>query len=154
MKPPTEQKKSSSTTKKAVKPRAPFRKSTSPSPWQALVISRMEETGLTTRALAQKISTRSRKIYNTTVWAWTLTFAGAPPKETYTAEVNKAMAKALEVSEDTLAAAYDASRAAFKATNADATKRLGLFRRMIAESSKETWTKTELLERLDEFLSI
>jgi hypothetical protein len=114
----------------------------------------MEETGLTTRALAQKISSRTRTFFNTTVWAWTQTFQGAPPRDTYTAEVNKAMAKALSVDEAALAAAYDASRSAFKAVSTDAAKRLSLLRRIIADSSKETWTKTELLERIDELLSI
>lgn len=142
-------------------PRAPVAKSPSRrrvisrvepfSAWQKLVTSRMQELGLTTRALAKAISTPSWRPEHTTVWAWTKCKDGYPPKDAYSADANLRMAKALELAPEQLAAAYEESRRHLILSR-DAPQRgpLSVLRTLFFESTRKTWTKQEIVKLIDE----
>jgi hypothetical protein len=127
----------------------------SPSPWQALVLERAELTGHTTRSLAAAITTPRRAFANTTLWSWTRCHDGGPSPSAYKPEVNRLMAKALGIPPDTLAAAYDQSRLCFTTGNGDASaRRMAVLRKMFADSSRETWTRDDIVATIDEILTM
>lgn len=137
-------------------PRKRIRSFTSnPSPWQILVARRAEELGLSTRALADAISTPEKAIYNSTVWSWIRNVDGCPPASAYTAQVNADLARALGIQPAKLSAAYDASRARFgDVDGGEANKRLVHLRRVLSQSPAKSWTKTEMLTLIDEILNL
>lgn len=125
------------------------------SKWQQTVHDRIEAMGLSTRTLASAISTPGRSIANTTVWAWLRSTSGAPGPDIYTPELNRALAKALGVTEQTLADAWDRSRSRFEHRNSDAEiRRITMLRRIFAESARESWTKQEILSIIDDMIAI
>lgn len=147
--------------KKESTPRAPVVKS-SPSiargtrgepfsKWQKLVASRMQELGISTRALAAMISTPSWSPENTTVWAWTRCKDGCPPKDSYSSSVNERMANALELDPDVLAAAYeDARRHLVVATESPQRGQLSVLRMMFLGAKQSTWKREEIISIIDQ----
>lgn len=126
-----------------------------PSPWQALVLERAALTGHTTRSLAEAISTPRRTFANTTLWSWTRCHDGGPSPSAYKPEVNRLLAKALGLAPNTLADAYDKSRLCFSTGNSEAqTPRMAVLRKMFADSSRETWTREEVVATIDEILTM
>ncbi len=77
------------------------------SQWQILVENQRKEKELSIR----EVSTRAQ-IPSGTLFNWVRAKTGAPPRTSYTQEVNKRLAAVLNLTEDELAEAYNAS--AFK----------------------------------------
>lgn len=126
------------------------------SPWQKLVDQRMIELQVTTRALTEKISTAKRKFAHTTLWAWLRSVEGCPPKETYTADINRKLAIALEIKPDVLAQAYERSRQHLIIGDPQAGTRgpLSVLRRLFADSPKDTWKKAEIVQLIDDITGL
>lgn len=122
------------------------------SPWQLMVTDRMRELGINSRDLAAKITSGKRRFAHTTIWAWTKSQDGAPPKDTYTSEVNRKLAAAIEVSPDLLAQAYEDSRRHLIVNDRSAAVRgpLSILRRLISDSSQTTWTSAEIVKLIDD----
>lgn len=120
------------------------------SKWQKLVARRMEELGLTTRALAEKVATASWKPNHSTLWAWIRAKEGYPYHKTYTSLANARLAKALEIDPDVLAEAYEDSRRSFTvSTRTSKHGPLVVLRSLFSESRRKTWTKQEIIELID-----
>lgn len=126
------------------------------SPWQKLVDERMQDLQITSRALASKISTAARSFTHTTVWAWTRCVDGAPPKATYSHDLNRRLALALDIPPETLAMAYEDSRRHLIITDSKATQRghIAILRRLFADSTQKTWNKDEIVKLIDEVGSL
>lgn len=136
---------SKGTRKRIVKRVDPF------SPWQVLIHDRCHELGLSTRALAAKIATKRKEYEHTTVWAWLRSPEGTPPGSTYTPDLNRLLARALDLSPDALAEAFEESRRKFMITsNPTQQGPLTVLRMLIAESQRETWKKDDLLKIIDD----
>lgn len=116
----------------------------------------MIELQLGTRALAQKISTPKRKLAHTTLWAWLRHVDGSPPKEAYTAEINRKLAIALEIKPDVLAQAFEQARQHLIITDPQAGTRgpLSVLRRVFADSTQDTWKKAEIVKVIDDIMGV
>lgn len=136
--------------KKTSRPRP--KRSDPHSPWQKLVDSRMRDVPITSRALADKISTANWKPAHTTIWAWTRCKDGYPPADTYTHDVNERLARALDLDPSVLAKAYEDSRRTLILANDSAATSgpLQVLRKLFASSQQTTWTKEELVEVIDQ----
>ena len=134
------------TSKRQVKRSEPF------SPWQVLVENRRMELGLSTRALADAISSGGKRLEHTTVWAWLRSPVGYPPKETYDVGVNMRLAKALSLRPDRLAEAYEESRRHFQLAETATAQQgpLSVLRVLFAESSRKTWKTEEIVKLIDQ----
>lgn len=116
----------------------------------------MSELQIGTRALTEKISSPKRKFAHTTLWAWLRSVDGCPPKEAYTAELNRKLAIALEVQPDVLAQAYERSRQHLIISDPQAGSRgpLSVLRRVFADSPKATWKKAEIVQVIDDIMGV
>lgn len=74
------------------------------SPWQILVEQKRTEHKLPLRDVATRAQIPSGTFFN-----WVRSKTGAPPRTSYTQDVNKRLANALKVTEEELADAYNAS---------------------------------------------
>ena len=83
------------------------------SPWQLLVEKQREVTGQALRSLATRAQIPAGTLFN-----WVRAKTGAPPRTAYTANLNRRLAKALEIPAKDLADAYNAS--AFRPVDPDA----------------------------------
>lgn len=122
------------------------------STWQIMVDDRMRELGITSRALVDKISPPKRKFAHTTIWAWTRNLEGTPPTATYTEEVNRKLAVALELKPERLAHAFEESRRHLVMTDKDAAARgkLSVLRQLFSTSTKKTWKSSEVVKLIDD----
>ena len=116
----------------------------------------MIELQITTRALTDKISTAKRKFAHTTLWAWLRSVEGCPPKDTYTADINRKLAIALEVHPDVLAQAYEQARQHLIIGDPQAGSRgpLSVLRRVFADSTKTTWKKADIVKVIDDLMGV
>ena len=117
-----------------------------------MVDDRMRELGITSRALADKLSTAKRKLTHTTIWAWTKNVEGTPPTATYTEEVNRKLAAALELKPELLAQAFEDSRRHLIISDKDAAQRgkLSVLRKLFADSKQKTWKQAEIVKLIDD----
>lgn len=117
-----------------------------------MVDDRMREMGVTSRALAEKLSTAQWKITHSTIWAWTRNMDGYPPTTTYTDAVNRRMANALNLKPETLAKAYEDSRRHLILTDQNAAERgkLSILRKLFADSKQTTWKREEIVNLIDD----
>lgn len=153
MKPGTRMKNYSAPTPQGENPRRRIVKRVEPfSPWQLLVQQRCTELGLSTRALAQKIVMNGRRFEHTTIWAWLRSPEGVPPAETYTAELNRTLATAIEASPDVLAMAFEESRRKFLIATASPAQQgpLSVLRMLFAGSQRKTWKTEEIVKLIDD----
>lgn len=122
------------------------------SPWQIMVDDRMRELRVSSRALADKISTPTRKLTHTTIWAWTKNLEGTPPTATYTEEVNRKLAQALDLKPELLAQAFEESRRHLTIADKSVAQRglLSVLRRLFADSKQENWTSSEIVKLIDD----
>ncbi len=126
------------------------------SPWQILVQDRCTELRISTRALAQKIATPRRTYEHTTVWAWLRSPEGTPPGDTYTMELNRNLAKAIEVKPDVLAAAFEESRRKFVLSSATPGQQgpLNVLRTLFSDGKRKTWKTEEIVQLIDDLRGI
>jgi len=112
----------------------------------------MRELGVTFRDLAPKLSTANRKLTHTTIWAWTKSIEGTPPPLTYTEEVNRKLAAALDLTPEVLAQAFEDSRRHLILSDKQSAQRgpLSILRKLFADSKQEIWTSQELIRLIDE----
>ena len=117
-----------------------------------MVDDRMKELQITTRYLADKLSTSKRTIANTTIWAWTKNIDGYPPKDTYTDEINRKLAHALGIKPEILAQAFEDSRRHLIVADPAAASRgkLSVLRRLFADSKQSTWKREEIVKLIDD----
>jgi hypothetical protein len=125
-------------------------------PWQIMVYDRSAELGITTRELANRVATPRHRFEHTTIWAWLRSPEGTPPLKTYTTDLNKRLATALELNPDVLAAAFDESRVKFGMAAAHAAQQgpLSVLRAMFANSSKATWKSKEIVKLIDDIRGV
>lgn len=126
------------------------------SPWQLLIQDRATELKLSTRALAQRIATPRRAYEHTTIWAWLRSPEGTPPGDTYTPELNRALAKALDLKPDVLAAAFEESRRKFVLSSATPGQQgqLSVLRMIFADGKRKTWKTEEVVKLIDDLRGI
>jgi hypothetical protein len=74
------------------------------SPWQLLVEKQREQIQISIRAVATRAQIPAGTLFN-----WIRARSGAPPRVTYTQDVNKRLAKVLKLKEEELADAYNQS---------------------------------------------
>lgn len=143
---PQEPEKDAAKRKRIIKRVEPF------SPWQTLIQDRCTELGISTRALADKIATPRKSYEHTTIWAWLRTPEGTPPGNTYTTELNRKLAAAINVHPDVLASAFEESRRKFMLSTAAPGQvgPLSVLRLLFAGSNRETWTKDEIVKVIDD----
>lgn len=117
-----------------------------------MVQERCAELRLSTRALAQKVATPRRTYEHTTLWAWLRSPEGTPPGDTYTPELNRNLAKALEITPDVLAAAFENSRRKFVLSNATPGQQgpLSVLRTLFANGQRKTWKTEEIVKLIDD----
>lgn len=117
-----------------------------------MVDDRMRELSITSRALVDKISPAKRKFAHTTIWAWTRNIEGTPPTATYTDEVNRKLAAALQIKPELLAQAFEDSRRHLVMTDREAASRgkLSVLRQLFTMSSKKTWKSAEIVKLIDD----
>lgn len=117
-----------------------------------MVDDRMRELRVTSRALAEKLSTAKRSLTHSTIWAWTKNLEGTPPPATYTEEVNRKLAAALDLKPELLAKAFEDSRRHLILTDGDAAERgkLSVLRRLFADSKQSTWKRAEIVKLIDD----
>jgi len=122
------------------------------SPWQTMVHDRCTELGISTRALADKIATSRKRHEHTTLWAWLRTPEGTPPSNSYTEDLNRRLAAAINVHPDILATAYEESRRKFMISSPTPAQvgPMGVLRMLFAGSNRETWTKAEIVKVIDD----
>jgi hypothetical protein len=122
------------------------------SEWQLLVQARCQEDNISTRALAAKIATPERKFEHTTIWSWLRSPEGSPPSETYTADLNRRLAKALGITPERLAEAFDNSRRKFAFSSPHASQQgpLNILAMLFKSSSRKSWTTAEIVKLLDD----
>lgn len=126
------------------------------SPWQTLVEDRRVELRLSTRALAEKLSTPRHKFEHTTLWAWCHHPDGTPPAEAYTDDMNANLARALSLNPQSLAQAYEESRRRLVASSIHASQAgpLAVLRMLFAESRRKTFTPAEVVDLIDKIRGI
>jgi transcriptional regulator with XRE-family HTH domain len=85
------------------------------SPWQLLVEEKRTEKEIALRELASRADIAAGTLFN-----WVRSKTGAPPRTSYTADLNRRLAAVLGVTADELADAYNAS--AFKPVDPNASE--------------------------------
>lgn len=122
------------------------------SPWQTLIYDRCTELGISTRALAEKIAGPRVAYEHTTIWAWLRSPDGVPPGNTYTADLNKRLAAAINVHPDVLAGAFEESRRKFMLTTSAPGQvgPLAVLRMLFDQSQRKTWTTAEIVKIIDD----
>lgn len=132
--------------KRVVKRVEPF------SVWQKLVQERSNELGYSIRVLAAKIVSPTRKFEHSTVWAWLRSPEGTPPAETYTPDLNRRLAAALDIKPDRLAEAFEESRRRFVLADKTPSQQgpLSVLRTLFASSSRKTWKTEEIVKLIDD----
>lgn len=117
-----------------------------------MVDDRMRSLGVTSRDLATKLSTSKKSITHTTIWAWTKNTDGFPPTATYTEEINRKMAHALDIKPEILAQAFEDSRRHLIMADRNAAERgrMSILRRLFADSKQSTWKRAEILQLIDD----
>ena len=134
-------------------PRAPRRaKAIKLSEWQQLVEDRRQELKMSTRDIAAALQPVHAKLGHTTVWAWLNHMNGVPAKAIYTNELNRHLAKVLDLKPERLALAYDNSNVHLVVADKQTASRgpLAVLRRLFADSSKETYTREEIVKLIDD----
>lgn len=121
-----------------------------------MVQDRCTELRISTRALAQKIATPRRKFDHSTVWAWLRSPEGTPPGDTYTPELNRKLATALEIKPDVLAAAFEEARRKFVLSSATPGQQgpLSVLRTLFATGSRKTWKTEEIVKLIDDIRGV
>ncbi len=116
-----------------------------------MVDDRMKEMRVTSRALAEKISTAQRSVTHSTIWAWTRNMDGYPPTSSYTDSVNRRLANALNIKPEVLAKAYEDSRRHLILTDPGAADhgKLSVLRKLFADSKQTKWTTEEIVNLID-----
>lgn len=121
------------------------------SPWQLLVSERREALQLSARVLADKIKTPNKAFSYGTVWAWIYSAEGTPPPKSYTPEINRKLAIALEISPDVLAKAYEDSRRKFVvADNSTQMGPLNVLRLLFSTTGQKTFKPAEIVKLIDQ----
>ena len=122
------------------------------SPWQTLIYDRCTELGISTRALAEKVRGPRSSYEHTTIWAWLRSPEGVPPGTTYTTDLNKRLATAINVHPDVLAAAFEESRRKFLLTTSTPGQvgPLAVLRMLFDQSHRKTWTTEEIVKIIDD----
>lgn len=117
-----------------------------------MVQDRCVELKLSTRALADKIATPRSKFEHTTIWAWLRSPEGTPPGNTYTSDLNRRLATALNIKPDVLASAFEESRRKFTLSTSTPGQQgpLAVLRTIFAESSRKTWKTAEIVKLIDD----
>jgi hypothetical protein len=121
------------------------------SKWQKLVIARMDELQLSSRALASKISSPARQVGHTALWAWLRHPEGKPPKQSYDLALNRRLAKALGITPESLMEAFEESNRVFVLKDAQSTSSsaLSMLRRLVDAEPGETLKKADVVQWLD-----
>ncbi len=116
------------------------------SPWQILISEKQEELQISTREMSARLAKAGFKVSHINIWCWLRNKQGYPGR-TFTIEMNNILANCLQIPAPALAKALDQSRALSK----DSLKDRGLhaLRRIVAESTKKTWTKDAILAEID-----
>lgn len=122
------------------------------SPWQRLVHARMVELDLSLRAVAEKVSTKASPLGHTRLYNWIRHVDGYPPKDSYSAEINARLARALELTPERLAEAYEASRKVFHTADPapHALEVLRAVRARIERDKRKALTHAQVLKLLDD----
>ena len=138
--PPTEK------PKRVIKRVEPF------SQWQLLVQARCVDLNLSTRALAAKIASPLRNYEHSTVWAWLRAPEGTPPGDTYTTDLNRRLAAALDLTPDRLAEAFDESRRKFILADKTPSQSgpLSVLYLLFTTTGRKTWKTEEIVKLLDD----
>lgn len=121
------------------------------SKWQKLVIDRMTELNMSTRALASKISVATRPVGHTALWAWLRHPDGHPPKQSYDRALNTRLAKALGISAETLMEAFEEANRVFvlKEASGGNSNALSMLRKLVESEPGATIDKATLVQWLD-----
>jgi hypothetical protein len=116
------------------------------SPWQILISEKQEELQISTREMSARLGKAGFNVSHINIWCWLRNKQGYPGRS-FTIEMNNILANCLQIPAAALAKALDQSRALSK----DSLKDRGLhaLRRIVAESTKKTWTKASLLAEID-----
>ena len=133
-------------TKRVIRRVEPF------SQWQILVQDRATELGYSLRALTKKIVSPGRKFEHTTVWAWLRSPEGTPPADTYTPDLNRRLAAALDLKPDRLAEAFEESRRKFVLADKNPSQQgpLSVLHTLFSNSSRKTWKTAEIVKLIDD----
>jgi hypothetical protein len=119
------------------------------SPWQKMVDARQRELRISWRLLEKKLA---KKFTYSTIRAWTFNKEGFPKAESYTEEINRMLAEALELKPELLAQAYEDSRRHLIITDKSAGAKgpLSVLRRLFADSKQTIWTSDEIVKLIDD----
>jgi hypothetical protein len=122
------------------------------SQWQLLVQARCADLNLSTRALASKIASPLRTYEHTTLWAWLRAPEGTPPGDTYTTDLNRRLATALDLTPDRLAEAFEESRRKFILADRNPSQSgpLNVLYLLFSTSTRKTWPTEEIVKLLDD----
>ncbi len=123
------------------------------SPWQRMIEDRRVELNKSLRAVSD--ATGGAVSFNG-LWQWLRATSGYPNPRNYSAAKNAALARALDLEPDTLAAAFEQSKLAHglrsARTSARETTKLELMRKLIQQGGK-TWKQRDLIELIDGLLN-